>query len=725
MRFVRTVSAAAALGVLAVGGAAASAAPPSTPGSVRPGPSVLYAAPAVAPQLQSAGIWKAQPTLVSGTQAYRNGEWLYQDYLSDDHGATGSKAENDPYGISGHLYSPAGGTFVYPTDKVYANNAADLVELRAKPVRGGTAFRVTLNTLIDPQRSAFTLALGEGPKAAWPKGAGVSSLSKVFATWHGNTTEVTDAASGKSLGAAKTTVDTRRRQITVVVPHSVLNPGRGTLRVGVGVGLWDPKAATYLKPATGDATATTPGGGTPTRVAIVNAGPRLNEPMPVLAGATMGDTAVGGAALAPWWRDRLQSEILALGDATPFSVEVDFGKLARKLRDDSGIPTTGPMDRILASHYSYGQGLDLSKICFDLAAGFSAGAKCIGRFVGQLQSYALYVPTKPRPAKGYGMTLLLHSLSANYNQYLASKNQSQLGERAGGSLVVTPSGRGPDGFYAGIAEADTFETWADVARHYKVDNGNAVVSGYSMGGFGTYRLMARWPDLFARGFSVVGAPGSVNDQLRSLRNTPLLTWNSAADELVNLQTSEAAVAANTAAGIRFTEDKFLTADHLTLAGNDEYGPGAAFLGAHRVEANPFHVTYVVDPSEDNLAATAVADHAYWVSGLRTRGKGIGTVDAISSGFGQADPKVLPVAASGGVLTGGEIPAMSFVSRTQQWGPAVPAAKRSGLQLAVSNLRSVTIDAARARLSCGTPLQVKTDGPVTVTLTGCGKTQHFG
>ncbi len=204
----------------------------------------MYAASAVAPQLQSAGIWKAKPTLVSGTQAYRDGEWLYQDFLNDDHGATGSKAENDPYGISGHLYSPAGGTFVYPTDKVYANNAADLVELRAKPVRGGTAFRITLNTLIDPQRSAFTLALGDGPKATWPKGAGVSSLSKVFATWHGSTTEITDA--GKSLGAAPTTVDTKRRQITVVVPHSTINPGRGTLRVGVGVGLWDPKAGSYL-----------------------------------------------------------------------------------------------------------------------------------------------------------------------------------------------------------------------------------------------------------------------------------------------------------------------------------------------------------------------------------------------------------------------------------------------------------------------------------------------
>src|SRR5205823_4310075 len=186
--------------------------------------------------------------------------------------------------------------------------------------------------------------------------------------------------------------------------------------------------------------------------------------------------------------------------------------------------------------------------------------------------YALYVPKKKKvPAHGWGLTLLLHSLSANYNQYTASRNQSELGQRGPGSLVLTPAGRGPDGFYAGVPEADTFEAWADVARHYPVDRSWVDVTGYSMGGFGTYRLLARWPDLFARGFSVVGAPGSVDDQLASMRNTPLLAWNSTEDELVNLQTSEAAVAANTAAGIRFEEDKFLTADHLTLAGNDEYG----------------------------------------------------------------------------------------------------------------------------------------------------------
>ena len=50
---------------------------------------------------------------------------------------------------------------------------------------------------------------------------------------------------------------------------------------------------------------------------------------------------------------------------------------------------------------------------------------------GRLQPYAIYVPQQDG-RRGYGLTLLLHSLGANYNQYSASRNQSQFGERGRG-----------------------------------------------------------------------------------------------------------------------------------------------------------------------------------------------------------------------------------------------------------------------------------------------------
>ena len=124
-----------------------------------------------------------------------------------------------------------------------------------------------------------------------------------------------------------------------------------------------------------------------------------------------------------------------------------------------------------------------------------------------------------------------------------------------------------------------------MARHYELDPDWTVVSGYSMGAIGTYRLMTRWPDLFARGMSTVGFPDE-SARLPSLRNTPIMAWAASADELVNIAFTEEAVADLSDLGLRFVADLFLAADHLTLATNDEYSPVAAFLGEHRVDRNP-------------------------------------------------------------------------------------------------------------------------------------------
>ena len=246
-----------------------------------------------------------------------------------------------------------------------------------------------------------------------------------------------------------------------------------------------------------------------------------------------------------------------------------------------------------------------------------------------------------------------------------------------------------------------------------------------MGGFGTYRYLTRWPDLFARGFSVVGAPGNfgeptcklpitVDDQIASMRNTPLLAWNATNDELVQYPCVRATVAHLAAAGLRFEEDIFPSADHLTLATNDEYAPGAAFLGTNRVELNPFHVTYVVKPTEDS-ALGGTADHAYWLSGVSERDPSLptATIDARSEAFGQADPAVLGLQEGTGVLVGGKHGAMPFVSTSQAWGPPVAAAKADRLDITATNVGTVTVDARRAHLSCKPQLNVKSDGPITV------------
>lgn len=699
---------------------------PSVASGARPGPDILYEPPPRAPQLENTAPWRAEPILISGTAAYRDGEWLYQDFLYDDRGATGVPAPHEsPHGLS--TYGWSGGTYLYPTDPAFAHNGADLVEFRVKPLAQATAFRVTLNTLQDAERTAFTIALGDGPTAAWPHGSGVSSPAEVFLTWHGDTAELTDAVTGRPVTEApEVEVDLERRQIEIRVPRSAWDPAGRTIRTTVGVGLWDVETNSYMSPKPGSATGTTPGGGTPHGVALVNVGPRFNEPMPMRAGLTLADTMVGAAVTAPWWRDRQQSLQLTLGDVTPFFANIDFGKLEDRIDDESGIPTSGPMNRIFASRYIFGQGVDPTKLCWEATTGGSG--ECIGRLVGQLQPYSLYVPEGPTPESGWGMTLLLHSLGANYNQYTGSRHQSQLGDRGTGSLVLTPAGRGPDGFNAGIAESDTFEAWADAARHYRLDPDWATVSGVSMGGFSTFRFLARWPDLFTAGFSVAGIPSSANDQLASLRNTRVMTWNGAADETVNISLQRRMVEALTAKGIRFEHRTFLTADHVTLSANDEFGDGAAFLGEDRVDRDPAHVTYVVDPREDNAYGKVVADHAYWLSELQVRDFGaapIGTIDVVSHAKGVGDPEVLPVATGAGVMTGGQNQAMAYRSEKQAWAETPAAATADRLTVTATNIAHVVVDPTRAGVSCDAQVDIASDGPLTVVLAGCDRTVSGG
>ncbi len=691
----------------------------------RPGPSILYAKPAVAPQLQNKGIWKARPTLVSGTQAYRDGEWMYQDFLYDDHGALGTPDPNTPYSTGDFLFSPTAGTFTYPTARKYADNAADLVELRAEPLPAATAFRVTLNSLTDPSLVGFTIALGSSAQPQqWPAGADVVSPAAYFVTVHGHVATMTQAGNGKAMVPRPTVaVSVHRRQFTVEIPHRTWNPGEATVRTEIGVGLWDQDHDAYLLPAVGSATATTPGGGGAAPSGIVNVGPRLSEPWPDVhqPTVTIADTAAGGMEQSAMWREHQQAVQLTLGDVSPFFANVSFAKLAHHVTDTSDIPSWGPTDRILASHYSFGQGLDPNDVCSRIAPPVGVGAKCKGRLVGQLQPYALYVPKGPAPRTGYGLTLLLHSLSANYNQYSTSANQKQLARRGVGSIVITPSGRGPDGGYAGIAESDTFEVWNAVAHMYPLNPSWVDVSGYSMGGFGTYRLAERWPDLFARAFSVVGE-ASPPSGLPSLRNVPMLAWNATADELVPIDETVQNTQQMTADGLRYIEDVFTGSDHLTLATNDQYGPGAIWLGTHQVDRSPAHVTYVVDPAEDNRIGRVVADHAYWLSGLAVGKAGaIGTIDVRSLAFGVGDPKPSGMKEGAGVLTGGTKVAMPFVQFSQTWGPAPKTRKLDALNVVAHNVSRVVIDVHRARVDCAALLHVRTDGPVAIVLAGCGRT----
>ena len=728
--------------------------PPAEGKAPRPGPPILYAPGAPAPQLEDAkgSIWKAAPILVSGASAYRKGEFLYQGWLYDDHGAKELPDPTNPMiapggdPSGGDVFSEPDGTYTYPTGPGYDENAADLVELRVKPRPKATVFRITLNTLEDPALVATAIAIGgsEGVSHPFPFGANVSAPADYFLTVHGETAVLTDASSGKPVAgpAPSVSVDLARRQITVEVPHADWEPGTSTVRLAAGVGLWDQASGDYLLPGA-VASAAQPGGAGAVAAppAFFDVAFRYNaqEPLP----GTPGPTTETSPA---WWRESAQAQALASGDISAFHAEVDFAKLKAKTSDEmagepTGVPVSGAFDRILAAHFSDGQGADYA------TGGCGSSAECVGEMRGQLLPYAVYVPSGPAPSGGWGLTLLLHSLSANYNQFAGSRNQSQFSARGQGSIVITPSGRGPDGWYYDHAGADTFEVWADVAAHYKLDPGFTDVAGYSMGGYGTYKFTTQYPDLFARAQPTVGPPAlgvwvppaapspggeqSLTERmLGSVRDVPFLIWDETSDELVPIAGVLKQVEKLDALGYRYTFDDFQAGEHLTLALNDEYAPAAEFLGTATVDRNPSHVTYVYNPTMDFPADGTSAGHAYWVYGVTLREAGgsapLGTVDVRSAGFGTGDPQPGETTHGAGVLTGGTIPAIPFTSQGRDWGPAPAEPVSDALFITASNVSSFTVDARRARVDCSVVPHVSSDGPLQLTVADCpgGRTRTF-
>jgi hypothetical protein len=93
---------------------------------------------------------------------------------------------------------------------------------------------------------------------------------------------------------------------------------------------------------------------------------------------------------------------------------------------------------------------------------------------------------------------------------------------------------------------------------------------------------------------------------------------------------------------------------------------------------------------------------------------------LSHGFGASEPNPSATQAGAGTLTGGNLlNPYPFSRQFKEWGAGPPAQKQDVLDVSASNVRTVTVDTKRARVSCAAKLFVETDGPLEVLLGGCG------
>jgi dienelactone hydrolase len=733
---------------------------PSSP--PRPGPDALYGTNPTPPQLENGEGWDADPLLVSGHDAYRDGEYLYQDYVYDDHGAdtrhftAGSPANADSLG--GILSQPTG-DFHYPNDgERYSYNGADLLELRARPTAEGVAYRITLNTMLEPDAAAIAIGIdtsaGEADdgRTDWGYGLGElgASVDHRLVTW-GTGAEL----DGDPLEDDRVTVDVRRNQIEVEVP---LDPEDETWRHYCVTGLWNAEEGGFRQVAVSP-DEDTPGGlkrDSQDVPPVFNVGFRFEEPYdrhvgPLDIGRGLFDaldvTGIGHNLLdLVWdrsarvlgegnWREHAQSLALADRDISQFHADIDFERLREGTTDDASFEA-GFHSLLYPSRYYLGEGVDPDHDVLE----------------GRIQPYNVYVPEnleEPAP-----MVLLLHSLGGAYTQYAVYMPNlvKQLAE-AQGAVVLMPQARGPGRWYKREAELDIFEAWRDLETRVDIDRSRVTISGYSMGGFGTCMLAAQCPDLFGRGFSVVGppsedpiegltggllkAPSKLTNDLfggegggdvlnvfaqdpesaleitDNLRHVPMLIWNTVGDPLVPVLSPENYARKLRRHGYRYQFDVFPVATHLSLGIRDQWDRAPEFIARGKVIRNPRRVTYRQVPELDHPEVGLVHDGAYWVSDIVTQdGEDAGLVDALSLADGYGDPNLRRFRRVG------QTP-QRHLSRGLQWEQPDIDQRRgpeNALEVTLEGVAEATLWVEEAGLDTDTELTLRIDSDSEATLT---------
>jgi len=108
-----------------------------------------------------------------------------------------------------------------------------------------------------------------------------------------------------------------------------------------------------------------------------------------------------------------------------------------------------------------------------------------------LQPYSIKIPENFDRSKKYPLLVLLHG-SGSTDQGMLNQNLT-----ANRCIEIAPYGRGTSNcFTTDGAEIDVKEAIDDVIRNYPVDTSKIILSGFSMGGYGAYRIFYEYPRFF-------------------------------------------------------------------------------------------------------------------------------------------------------------------------------------------------------------------------------------
>ena len=109
-------------------------------------------------------------------------------------------------------------------------------------------------------------------------------------------------------------------------------------------------------------------------------------------------------------------------------------------------------------------------------------------------------------------------------------------------------------FWRGDQAGTVVEIINDLVKHLPIDKNRIYLTGYSMGGYGTFSLLGMEPKLFAAGIPVAG--GGNPSTASKFKNVAVWVFHGAKDNVVNVEQSRSMVEALKKArgNVKYTED---------------------------------------------------------------------------------------------------------------------------------------------------------------------------
>lgn len=158
-----------------------------------------------------------------------------------------------------------------------------------------------------------------------------------------------------------------------------------------------------------------------------------------------------------------------------------------------------------------------------------------------LQPFSFFLPAGFSPQKSYDLIVALHgsgvdevSLVQTVSQRLAKKP----------SVIVGPRGRGLSDWYIGNSEEDVIDVIQTVKEMFQINQ--TILLGFSMGGYGAWRISFHHPECFDGIVIISGTPSlrpefpqyDLHNQIGTPNNLPYLVFHGADDPAALVQLTD-------------------------------------------------------------------------------------------------------------------------------------------------------------------------------------------